>query len=182
MKQTPNRPRSPFPNPIHNPGMAMGPKQLMAQAREALRRLRLIPKRLKQCMIVSIIAILLTFLSAVFSHLAKNWSMQKSDLFLSPNFKMMMEHQWYLFFAGWKMFNLINAWVTAKLAAMVSDAMFLFYVVIFGYIVIDFAMFWWDFNDDFYIYLDLLWTLIVLLRRCVLPYKPETIAKIKSLF
>lgn len=157
-------------------------RRMMGQGQEALRRLRHIPKSIAICMIASLIGILLTFVSAICSHIAKSWSLQKSDLFISPNFKMAMEHQWYLFFAGWKLFNLLSAWVTTKLAAMVSDTLFLFYVVIFGYIVVDNFMFWWDFNDDFYVYLDLLWTLFILLRRCVFPYTPETLAKIKSLF
>lgn len=182
MKQTKSRFQSRFQSLSRNLMKMMEPKQQMARVQEGLHRLRHIPKGVRQCIIASIVAILLTFLSAIFSHVAKNWSMQKSDLFVSPHFKMMMERQWYLFFAGWKVFNLISAWVTTKLAAMVSDTMFLFYVIIFGYIVIDNIMFWWDFNDDFYIYLDLLWTLFVLLRRCIFPYKPETIAKIKSLF
>jgi hypothetical protein len=178
--------RNPNRSPIHlrllNLMKEMGPKRVMARGQEALYHLRLIPKVQKRIMLWSIIGILLTFVSAISSHLAKDWCSKKSDLFISPNFKYPMEHQWYLFFAGWKVFNLIQAWVNVKLAMMIGDTMFLFLVVIFGYILIDNVMFWWDFNDSFYLYLDLLWTLFVLLRRCVFPYKPETLAKIKSLF
>lgn len=93
-----------------------------------------------------------------------------------------MERQWYLFFGGAKMFDLILCYVCAKIAVMFSDMLFLTLVVILGYVLIDNIMFWWDFNDDFYIYLDLFWTMIVLIRRCIAPYKAETLARIKSLF
>lgn len=108
--------------------------------------------------------------------------MTKSEWFLNPNCKVEMERQWYLFFCGWKLFNLLSIYGWAKTAALVSDTLFMVLVVVFGYMVIDNVMFWWDFNDDFCIYLYFFWTMIILIRRCVFPYKPETIAKVKSLF
>jgi hypothetical protein len=152
------------------------------RAPEERRRPLLIPKVVRSSIVLLIAATLLTFVSAICSHLWKSWCMVKVNWFISPWYKVPMERQWYLFFGGEKLFNLIICYVSGKIALMFSDALFLSLVVVLGYIIIDNIMFWWNFNDDFYLYFDFLWTMLIFLHRCINPYRVKTIAKIKSLF
>lgn len=157
-------------------------RRMKAQVREGRRLRHLIPSYVRDSICILIAAVFFTYVSAIVAKIWKEWSLAKVDWFLNPSYKVPMERQWYLFFGGWKLFNLLTIYGWAKTAALVSDTLFLSLFVVFGLMVIDNVMFWWNFNDYFYIYLDLFWTMCVLIYRCVIQYQPEALGRIKSLF
>lgn len=108
--------------------------------------------------------------------------MTKVDWYLSPWYKGKMERYWYFFFWGWKAFNLAFGYAAAVVANLVSPILFLIFFLILGYVVIDAFMCVWDFSDDFFIYVDAFWTLLILFRRVILHPESSITAKVKSIF
>ena len=139
-------------------------------------------KTVKDCVILVIAGHVFTYMAAVIIRVWPEWSRVNVDCFWSPSFHMKMERAWYIQFGGQGLCDIITYYLLAKIAANFSDALFVVFLIFFGYHIIDFLMFWWDFNTQFYIYLDLLYTAIVLIKYALVPYKPERLSKIKSLF
>lgn len=178
-----------IPNHIQNLSQSIPPRSLIQRMRQMKAPAQVdphprprIPDYIRDSICILIAAVFFTYVSAIVAKIWKDWSLVKTDWFLDPSYKVPMERQWYLFFGGWKIFNLLTIYGWAKTAALVSDTLFLSLFVVFGLMVIDNIMFWWNFNDYFYVYLDLFWTICVLIYRCAAPYRPETLARIKSLF
>lgn len=146
------------------------------------RRLSHTPKMVMDCIVLLIIGHIATFIAAIVYKIWPQWSLEKSDWFLSPWFKMEMGHEWYLKLTGDYLLNVITYYLLAKIAAKFSESLFLIAVIFFGYHVIDLIMFYWDFNGGFYMYLDLLWTCIILIKYAVLPVSDEKMGRIKSFF
>lgn len=121
-------------------------------------------------------------MDAIFFRIAPKWSSLKADWFWSPYFKMELTHEWWLKFIGDYLLNIISYYILAKVAAKFSNVLFIICVIFFGYHCIDFIMFMWDYNGQLYIYLDLGYTSIILIKYAIFPYKEERFARIKSLF
>lgn len=149
---------------------------------DRLRRLQKTPRIIWDCVILLIVGHFLTEVASILAHIAPHWSLVKVDWFWSPNFHMQMERQWYIKYFGDSLLWIITYYIMAKIAAQFSNALFIVAFIFWGYHVLDGFFFWWDFNSDFYIYLDLLWTAGVLVKYAIFPYKEEKFAKIKSLF
>lgn len=154
----------------------------MAQEQEFHRQNPRIHNTIRDSIILIVAAHVLTFMAAILMHICPEWCKIKEDIFLSPWFNMKMERVWYVQFGGQGLSDLITYYVMAKIAVKFSDVLFVVCLIFFGYHLIDVIMFWYDFNGQFYIYLDLLWTAIALVRYAVHPYRPERLARIKSLF
>ena len=154
----------------------------MAQEQEYPRPRRPILSIVRDSIILIVAAHVLTFMAAILMRICPGWCQVKEDLFMSPWFKMKMERVWYIQFGGQGVSDLLTYYVMAKIAAKFSDSLFIVCVVFFGYHIVDVFMFWYDFNGHFYIYLDLIWTALILVKYAVHPYKPERLARIKALF
>lgn len=154
----------------------------LRRSRLLLRQIRATPKLIKDCVSLIIIGHILTYAS-YFMHLVnRGWSLKKVDWFMSPFFSMKIERAWYLKFGGEHVLWVLTYYIAAKIALQFSDGLFIVCLIFFGYHVIDCFMFWWNYNTGFYMYVDLLWTCIILTKYAILPYKAEKWAKIKSLF
>lgn len=139
-------------------------------------------KVISDCVILLIGGHAATFMSALFYKISPKWSIEKADWFLCPGFKMDMAHEWWLKLSGDYLLNVMTYYVMAKIAAKFSDSLFLICVILFGYHIVDLFMFFWDFNGQFYIYIDLLWTAIMLIKYAIVPVNKEKLGRIKSLF
>jgi hypothetical protein len=84
-----------------------------------------IRRDIKDCVILLVGGHAGTFMSAIFYKLAPKWSLEKSDWFLCPGFKMGMAHEWWLKLSGDYLLNVITYYVMAKVAAKFSDSLFL---------------------------------------------------------
>lgn len=153
-----------------------------AQGLRRRRHLRRTPKMVMDCIVLLIIGHTATFIAAITYRVWPQWSLEKGDWFLSPWFKMKMEHEWYLKLSGDYLLNIITYYLLAKIASKFSDSLFLIAVIFLGYHMIDLLMFYWDFNGGFYMYLDLLWTCVILIKYAVLPVSDEKMGRIKSFF
>lgn len=146
------------------------------------RRRHTIPKIVRDCILLLIIGHGLTFISVIFYKIWPAWTEEKVDWFLSPFYRLKMEREWYFKMGADYLLNVITYYIMAKVAAKFSDSLFIVCVIFFGYHVVDCFFFFWNFNGQFYIYLDLFYTAIILIKYAVLPYKPEKFAKLRSLF
>lgn len=124
----------------------------------------------------------LTFLPALIIIWFPHWSKEEKDWFWSPWFKMEIARFWYLKNVADYLLSIITFVVMTKIANQFSTVLFLICFIFLGYHVIDFFMFWWDFNGNFYIYLDVFWTALLLIKYSLFPFKEETLGKIRSLF
>lgn len=153
-----------------------------ARAVAYLRQIRRTTKVVINSILLLIIGHVATFYPATIMKIWPKWSNEKKDWFWSPWFKMEIERYWYLKNASDYLLALITYYILAKVANKFSTSLFLACLIFFGYHVIDFFMFWWDFNGNYYVYVDLLWTAIMLIKYALFPFKEERLAKIRSFF
>jgi hypothetical protein len=140
------------------------------------------PKISRQCIIMAIVGHLLTLVPYLLSKLFHEWTYGNADWFLSPSFKYPRARYWY-FKDTANSLLLIIAWlIIVKVASKFSDVLFLAFLIFLGYQIIDLILYWVDFNTEFWVYVDMLWTIIVLIKTGIYPYQPEKFARIKSLF
>lgn len=141
-----------------------------------------LPVVIKQCIVLLLVAHFLCEVPSILTELFPAWSIQKRDMFLCPWFHYSLKINWWMKYLSGDLFDIITYYCFAKVAKHYSVTLFLIIFVLLIYHIIDMFFFFWDFKTSHWIYLDLLWTAIVFIRRCIKPYKPETIATIKSLF
>lgn len=161
-------------------------KRLMMTAADQIRPLprnfRAIPKPIKDCFIILIGTHLLSEVPSLFCEINEKWACQKVNPFLKPGFNGEMELVWYLKFLFMEISDIATFYCFAKIAGFYSNTLFLILVVILGYHIVDLIMYVWDFKTNHYLFFDLLWTAMILIKSTLKPFKPETIARIKSLF
>jgi hypothetical protein len=157
-------------------------RMILVRAANSLRHPLRINKTVFQCTLLLIIGHALTYMSVIVLKIWPDWTKEMVDKFWSPYFKFKMERYWYFKNATDLFLLAIVFYVLAKVANKFSTSLFLVAVIFFGYHVIDFFMFWWDFNGSFYLYVYLLWTCLVLIQTALFPFKEETLGKIRSLF
>lgn len=151
------------------------PQHLLLAVRRA-------PRIVWDCIILLIVGHGVTFMAAIVYRIAPRWSMVEVNWFWCPDFNMKLSHEWWLKYLGDYLLNIITYYIMAKVAAKFSDALFIVSVIFFGYHLIDILMFMWDYGGQFYVFLDVLYTAIILIKYAVLPYRPEKFAKLRSLF
>lgn len=141
-----------------------------------------LPGDIRNCIIILIVAHFLCEVPSLLWELFPKWSEVKVDWFLCPSFHLSIKRDWYMRYLSVDVFELLTYYCFAKIAKQYSTTLFLVIVVLFAYHIVDCLMYLWNFKTYHYIYFDLLWTAMILIRRCIKPYRPETIARIKSLF
>ena len=141
-----------------------------------------LPVVIKQCIVLLLVAHFLCEVPSILTELFPSWSIRKIDLFLCPWFHFKIKINWWLKYLSGDLFEIITYYCFAKVAKSYSITLFLIIFVLLVYHIIDTFFFFWDFKTSHWVYLDLLWTAGIFIRRCIKPYKPETIARIKSLF
>lgn len=157
---------------------------IAARIRIPILRLPPAPRAVKQSLIILVTAYCLTETPSLLDILIKDWVEQTGNWFLLPGFHLKHDRQlvWMLKACTDDIF--VSAWiyVAAKIAKHYSDALFLVFFICWAYSLVDGVMLWIDFKTSHYVYFDLLTTCIILAKGVFKGYKPETIAKVKSLF
>lgn len=141
-----------------------------------------LPVVIRQCIVLLLVTHFLCEVPSILTELFPKWAIQKKDLFLSPSFKYPIKINWWLKYLSGDLFEVITYYCFAKVSKHYSNTLFLIIFVLLVYHVIDAFFFLWDFKTSHWIYLDLLWTVGILVRRCVKPYSERTIGRVKSLF
>lgn len=157
-------------------------KMIVDRVDSSRRHLRRTHKIVLQSTAWLIIGHVLTYAPVMILKIWPEWSKAKVDKFWSPWFKLEMERYWYFKNATDLFLFVVVFYVAAKIANKFSTSLFLASIIFLGYHVIDFFMFWWDFNGGFYIYIDLLWTALLLIKTSLFPFKEERLAKIRAIF
>ncbi len=143
---------------------------------------RMIPSLIKQCIFLAIIGHVLTYMPYVVHRIAPKWAYEPADMFLSPWYHYKMARYFYFKETSMNTLLIIYNLIVVKICAKFSDILFVVFFIFLGYSVIDFCLYWWNWNTNFDLYVDLLWTILVLVNAAIFPYPTETVAKIKSLF
>lgn len=154
----------------------------LRRVRESLNRLRQIPIWIRHTVVIWIAADAVTY-SAVFVNWAcPVWANKEVDLFLCPGYHYTLYSTWYVKFLSEQISRLLYYYAGCKIAVKLSDYLFMVSVILFGFRIIDFLNFLWNFCHYDLLYIDIFWTMLTLIWTVFKGYKPETVAKVKSLF
>ena len=156
--------------------------QIQARIQEVRQILQSLNKVIRDCILLLILGHLLTEVSSLLYKIWPTWSDKEVYWFLSPSYHHQWARKWYIKSSTDDLLWIIVFYCFAKVAKQYSEYLFLCIFILFCYHVIDGLFFWWDFKTSNYLYWDLLFTAIVLIKGVFKGYKPETIARIKSLF
>lgn len=154
----------------------------LRRVKETLNRLREVPIWIRHTVLIWIAADAVTY-SAVFV----NWTFpvlanKEVDLFLCPGYHYTLYSTWYIKFLSEQVSRLLYYYAGCKIANRLSDYLFLVSVIFFGFRIIDFVNFLWNFCHYDLLYVDVFFTLLTLIYTVFKGYKPETLARIKSIF
>ena len=156
--------------------------QIRAQRREALRRLHRVNKEVRHTVFISIAARLVTYAAVCVEWIFPKWANKTVDPFLCPGFSCPMKAKWYIYYASQNVAWFLMCYVFCKVCLNYSNHLFLVSVIMLSYHILDAVLFVWNFNRYGIMQVDLMWTALALIWSVFKGYKPETIAKIKSLF
>lgn len=148
----------------------------------ALSRVGQAPKWVRETVLIMISARLITYWAIFLYRLYPVWSMVKVDPFLCPSYHNPMVRTWYIKYLCNEIELLLICYAFCKISSKVSNYLFLVSIIFLGYHMIDTLMFFWNFKRYDLFYLDLMWTVLLLIWSVFKGHKPETLSKIKSLF
>jgi len=141
-----------------------------------------LPVILKKTILLLIIAHFLNEVSSIVTELWPHWSRKEVDFFIKPGFHALMPLNWWIKYLSDDIFNIITYYCLGVIAKHVGNILFLICVIFLSYHIIDFIMYFWDFKTSHYFYFDLFYTSFIFIKLSIKGYKPETVARIKSLF
>jgi hypothetical protein len=144
--------------------------------------LRSLPVLLKRVILLLIGAHFICEVSSIITEIWPVQSRREINWFISPQFEAKMPMNWWLKYLSDDVFNVVIFYCLGMIAKHVSNVLFLVCVVFLSYHIIDLIMYLWNFKTGHYFYFDLLYTAIIFIKLAVNGYKPETLARIKSLF
>jgi hypothetical protein len=144
--------------------------------------LRSLPVLLKKVILFLIVAHFLNEVSSIITEIWPKGSRREVSFFLKPGFEAPMPLNWWIKYLSDDVFNVITYYCLGVIAKHVGNILFLICFIFLTYHVVDLLMYFWDFKTSHYFYFDLFYTSIVFIKLAIGGYKPETIAKIKSLF
>lgn len=150
----------------------------------ATQRRRLLPldRVVKQCLILVLAGLVIEEIPSLIADLFPTWSKKQIYWFLNPTFHYPTTGVWMLKYIANGIWDVMRAYIIAKLAKQYSLYLFLSMVIYVGYELVGLFMLFWDFKTTHIMFWDFLVTGIVLAKGIFKGYKPETIAKIKSIF
>lgn len=156
----------------------------MIRVQTQIKSLRNLPAPLRDSFFILFGAHLMCEVPSVLTDLFPKWSIQVVDPFLRPGFHLSepLPLNWYLKYMTDDLFIFVTYYCIAKICLMVSDLFFLVALIYLGYHLVDLFLYFWDFKNTHAIYWDLLFTTIVMFKGIAQGYKPNTVAKIRSLF
>lgn len=150
--------------------------------REVWRKLSALPKWVKYCIFISLGAEGQTFSSVMVNWICPVWASKKVDPFLRPGFHREMYVSWMCYYTSEEIKNVLVAYVLCKMASHLSNYLFLFFVILFGYSIFGLLMYVWDAKRSELMWIDGFWTVCMLTWSVFKGHKTETIARIKSIF
>lgn len=121
---------------------------------------------------------LTTYISYAFPSIKSH----QSDWFLYSGFKMKIYEYYYFKFTSDRLSWMVRMIAFAKTANKYSITVFLATFLIMGYVVIDLFFFWFNYNEWPIFYEFLILFLYIVGRGLIIPYKPDFLAKVRSLF
>jgi len=169
-------------NRLKDRTMAVLRRWMIPVAQTPIINLRSLPVILKKVIILLIIGHFLLEVSSILTELFPKWSRKEVSLFVRPGFSAPMPVNWWIKYLSDDVFNVITYYCLTTIAKHVGNILFLICVIFLSYHIIDLLMYFWDFKTSHYFYFDLFYTAIIFIKLAVKGYKPETIAKIKSIF
>ena len=156
------------------------------RSRQSLRQIRqgwtMMPTTVRRCILLMIIGHGLTYVPYIIQIFTHDWSRENVDWFLDPSFHMKMARYWYLETTAQNLLWIIISYVLCSIASKFSDALLVVFIIFGGYHIVDAILFWINFNTQFWLYVDIFWTLIVFIKVAIFPYRQERFARVKSLF
>ena len=144
--------------------------------------LLVVPAAIRNAVIILLASHFLTEMASICYAIWPKWSNQLVDPFISPWYSYRFELKWHIHYVCGDLCWVGTFYAFAKIAKQYSTYMFITAVIFFCYHVIEIIMYFWNYKTSHYVYWDLLFTSCALIKGMFKPYKPETIAKIKSLF
>jgi hypothetical protein len=158
------------------------PHQAVLMMRKSLMRLREIPKWVRETVVIMCAARVVCYTAVLFYWISPSLCVKKVDPFLCPGYHNPMVLVWWIKYLTNDVELFLISYAFCKISAKISNYLFLVSVIFFGYHVLDCLMFVWNFKRYDMLYFDVMWTVLLLVWSVFKGYKPETIAKIKSLF
>lgn len=148
--------------------------------RQVVAEIKSLPVWVRQCLILIVWSRVITYTSAWLYMIFPKWSNKIVDPFLFAHQPMPI--CWLIKYSTDDISWLIASYTMCKMAAMLSNFLFLVCIVVFGWQIVDAAMLWINYKHGPTIYLDLLWVSLALIYSAIQGYRPETLARVKSLF
>ena len=106
----------------------------------------------------------------------------QKDLFLSRSFHYKLYEYYYVKFTSERIAWIIRMLAFTKTAAQYSTVIFLSTLLIFCYLLVDLFLFWYNYNTSPLLYEFLILFLYITIKGLIRPYKPDSFARIRSLF
>jgi hypothetical protein len=160
-------------------------RMILVRILTTILRLHRAPLAVKQCFALTVIALCITEVPSLLNDVFPHWAQQeRKDWFLLPGFELKNPYQlvWLLKFSSEDIQKCLLVAMLAKVSKHFSIHLFLMFVILLAFCMIDASMLWINFKTWHLIYFDMVITAILLMRWIFKDYKPETIARIKSLF
>lgn len=156
--------------------------RLRQGVKEAWLRIKTLPLWIKQCVIIILGAEAQTYSGVIVNWISTAFASKTVDVFLRHDYHRSMPVSWICYYCSQEVEKVLWAYVFCKITAHLSNYLFLFFVVIFGYTCFGLIMFWVDFKRSELLWIDAFWTVIMFTWSIFRGYREETICKIKSLF
>lgn len=157
-------------------------RRLERGIKRAILKVRQAPKGIKQAVVIWVAGESITYTTLFVKWMPSTFTNGKIDLFLCTSYHNPMHFKWWLYYlteeiAKWSVWM---GW--AKIVVNYSDFAFLICIIFLGMRTIDVGMYLWNFKEYDLIYADIFYTSLTLIWTVFNGYKPEKVAKIKSLF
>lgn len=160
--------------------MAAQIRHSLRLGKEGINRLREVPKWIRQTVVIWVAAEAVLYSSLFVNVLFPTWSNTEVSMFIGEHYT--LYGTWWVKFLSDHVSRVLYGYVAARIALRVSDYLFLVASIFLVFRIFDFLLYFWNFCHDGLVYIDLFWTALTLILTVFKGYKPETIAKIKSLF
>jgi hypothetical protein len=148
--------------------------------RRLVAEVKSLPVWVRQCLILIIWSRVITYTSAWLYMLFPKWSNKIVDPFLFAHQPMPI--CWLIKYSTDDVSWLIISYTMCKMSAMLSNFLFLVCVIVFGWQIIDAIMLWVNYKHGHLFYIDMIWVTLALIYSALKGYRPETLARVKSIF
>jgi hypothetical protein len=116
------------------------------------------------------------------SYLKPSILINEKDWFLQSSFHLKLAEFWYYKRTAEGLAWAIRMIAFTKTAAQYSSTVFLAALIILFYFPFDLLMFWLNYNSWVYVYEFMIVFICIISKSILYPYRPDYLARIKSLF